>query len=526
MEAQLTNTDIDLYLTQRANKGFNAFIMQVIEHHFADHAPNNIDNIPPFTGATFSTPNPAYFNRIDYILQQASTNGMCAFLYPLYLGNPTSSGWLTEIVAATDADMQSWADFLATRYGNSTYQNIVWVIGGNLNPSTNATAQHRLDIFATCLAASDSTHLITAQNARGTMGIAEWPTATWITLNTVYTQTNNLAADTNTAYAVASTTPVIMIESIYEGEHTIGRQQLRGQAYQAILGGACGQFFGNNPMWYFSSTTGAGTGDGTTDPDWHNNFNTNGANGMAVLKELFAPRRWYDLIPDTAHTFVTAGYGTIGGTDYVSSSITADGQLGVIYVQGANSLTVDMRRFPTTVHARWYDPSNGDYTEEAPTFPNTGFQTLVSPGTNVGGGSDWVLLLEANVSLANLLSTSDLQSELHLMTSTGTNDLNLTAGKTELSHISNDQPEWHPNGNTILFQSVNPSLTIPGITDPPQLVQLVQGGFGYNNDLWVMDAERCCPTRIFQVKDGEATHACPLYPAFSPTLLVPSNALP
>ena len=43
------------------------------------------------------------------------------------------------------------------------------------------------------------------------------------------------------------------IESAYENEHEATEQRLRTQAYQAVLSGAAGQIFGNNPIWHFSS---------------------------------------------------------------------------------------------------------------------------------------------------------------------------------------------------------------------------------------------------------------------------------
>ena len=45
--------------------------------------------------------------------------------------------------------------------------------------------------------------------------------------------------------------PFFLMESAYENEHDAGEQRLRAQAYQAILSGAMGHLFGNNPIWHF-----------------------------------------------------------------------------------------------------------------------------------------------------------------------------------------------------------------------------------------------------------------------------------
>ena len=46
MPAQGTNADIDTYLANRATKGFNTVLIQLIDPFYSTHAPNNIDNVP------------------------------------------------------------------------------------------------------------------------------------------------------------------------------------------------------------------------------------------------------------------------------------------------------------------------------------------------------------------------------------------------------------------------------------------------------------------------------------------------
>ena len=47
----------------------------------------------------------------------------------------------------------------------------------------------------------------------------------------------------------------MLIETIYESEHDATPDQIRRQAWQAMLSGAAGQFFGNNPIWHFDGPT-------------------------------------------------------------------------------------------------------------------------------------------------------------------------------------------------------------------------------------------------------------------------------
>jgi HAMP domain-containing protein len=63
---------------------------------------------------------------------------------------------------------------------------------------------------------------------------------------------------------------------------------------------------------------------------------------------LFAARAWYELIPDQAHTVVTAGYGTflstgsVNGSDYATAARTAD-ELGKL-IADFNRMADELKR--------------------------------------------------------------------------------------------------------------------------------------------------------------------------------------
>jgi len=64
---KLSNEDAEIYLKNRHAKGFNAILVNLIEHKFAKNAPRNIFGDAPFSGATdFSAPNEKYFKHADW----------------------------------------------------------------------------------------------------------------------------------------------------------------------------------------------------------------------------------------------------------------------------------------------------------------------------------------------------------------------------------------------------------------------------------------------------------------------------
>src|SRR5262245_54503296 len=59
---QLSEAEIDRYLEDRAKKGFNSVIVNLIEHRFCTDPPRTRAGLAPFqTAGDFSTPDPDYF---------------------------------------------------------------------------------------------------------------------------------------------------------------------------------------------------------------------------------------------------------------------------------------------------------------------------------------------------------------------------------------------------------------------------------------------------------------------------------
>jgi hypothetical protein len=120
------------------------------------------------------------------------------------------------------------------------------------------------------------------------------------------------------------------------------------------------------------------------------------------MKSLFTARQWWNLVPDQAHTVVTAGYGTFSASggihtnNYVTTARTADAALVLAYTPASTTLTVDMTKLAGPVTARWFDPASGTYRPiSGSPFSNAGSRDFATPGSNSDGDSDWVLVLEA-----------------------------------------------------------------------------------------------------------------------------------
>jgi hypothetical protein len=192
-----------------------------------------------------------------------------------------------------------------------------------------------------------------------------------------------------------------MVEATYEFEQNTSSVpygsplQLRKQEYWSLLSGAAGQMYGNHYTWQFLCPQRDDAGNCVG--GWKDQLDSPGATQMAYVTHLFGPRKWYDLVPDQTHSVVTDGLGTFGADDYVTAASTPDGGLAMAYVPSSRTITVDLSTLSGSVTARWYDPTNGTFTSvPGSPFPNAGSVQLATPGTNVGGDGDWVLVLEAH----------------------------------------------------------------------------------------------------------------------------------
>ena len=379
--ANLTNEEADLYLEDRRQKGFNALMVNLLEHQFADNAPANVYGAEPFAvPGDFSTPNEAYFAHADLILQKAAAKGMVVFLTPAYLGyNGGSEGWYQELIDNSPATLFAYGQFLGNRYKG--VPNIVWLDGGDFNPDNPSV----VNSIVAGIKSVDTVHLHTAHVLSGTSPLDVWGSAGWLDVNNVYTYPVNnngvpVYQQSLAAYARSDWKPFFLAESTYEGEYDAPQTLIRQQAYEALLSGAMGDFFGNRPIWLFE--------DG-----WQMALDSRGSRDMARVRPLFAARHWESLVPDAAHTFVTSGFGADGPSHAVAAR-AADGSWGAAYLPTARTVTVDLGGFSAPVQARWYDPTSGTLTNASGALPNTGSVTLTTPGPNATGTFDWVLVFD------------------------------------------------------------------------------------------------------------------------------------
>src|SRR4051812_29636948 len=132
----LTTNDVQAYLADRQSKGFNAVIVNLIEHQYGGDAntfgaPYNIYGNAPFANRfDFATTNEPYFAFCDFIVDECARRGFVLLLNPAYLSQPGSSeGWRNEVLTNGVSKCQSYGQFVGNRYKNKP--NIIWTMVGD-----------------------------------------------------------------------------------------------------------------------------------------------------------------------------------------------------------------------------------------------------------------------------------------------------------------------------------------------------------------------------------------------------------
>ena len=383
--AQLRKEDVEIYLQDRKARGFNTILVSLLEHQFATNAPANIHGDRPFLSDNdFSKPNEAYFKYADWVLQRACDLGFTVLLTPAYVGNGGGpEGWYHEMSESGPERLRAYGRFLGKRYGH--LDNIIWVHGGDYNPPDKVLVTAMVE----GIREFDPNALHTAHGSPGSPAIEHWEGEPWLAINNVYTY-EPVYWSALTQYEHHRDKPFFLMESAYENEHGANEYRLRMQAYQAVLSGAMGHVFGNNPMWHFD-----GPGLYAAPSGWKDELDSRGARSMTYLNDLFSSLQWWELEPDTSNALLYAGHGSDDARAVAARS--RNGTFAVIYLPTNRGAVVDLSQLsPAPVKARWFDPSNGSFKAVDGSPFDGGTHKVVPPKRNYAGFNDWLLVLETN----------------------------------------------------------------------------------------------------------------------------------
>ncbi len=445
----LNTEDQTIFLNDRVGRHFNSVLFDAIEHKFTQNKPpKNLAGDLPFTkrldghaftgspnGTTtpngntqqygpdpysdigseapdFTSPNETYWASIDAYVALCATKGVLVLTWPAYAGyGGADEGWMSEMVANdavigagnlagqsfadnTKSKLWNYAAWLADRYKNAT--NIVWVYGGDYGTSASfggffGSAQK--SAVSSVLAGS-----LSVGGQKSTLRTAHWARTSLATdvsfpagsfdVETVYSDLS-AAGLGRSGYSHTPVLPAFQIETYYENNDKNQNVPNRRLQWWGELSAIGGYFFGNEKEWPFAS-------------GWQSTLTSPGSLDTARENAFFTSIAWQNLVPSGLNgekTLITDGGGTANpqSMDYVAAAATTDGTLLVAYIPPSHSgsITVDMSAMSGTSHARWFDPTNGNFSDAGSGLANSGTHPFTPPGNNASGAADWVLLVNS-----------------------------------------------------------------------------------------------------------------------------------
>ena len=402
---KLDRAEIETYLENRRNKGYNFVQVMVLHTHpmvnaYGDTALAGTRPFRPGTTPGNNPDDPAeydYWDHLDYIVETAESKGLYMGLVCVW-GSVVKAGHL-------DADAaDDYGTWIAERYKDSP--NIIWLNGGDVRGSDKPDVWQAL---GTALNAADDGHLITFHPFGRTQSSIWFHNEDWLDFNMFQSGHRRYDQQGDDVrwfgedswryvledYAMTPPKPTMDGEPSYEGipqglhdpvEPYWGADDVRRYAYWSVFAGSCGHVYGHSAVMQMHAPDSGKGAYGVRDY-WYDAVDHPGAVQMRHVKALILSRPYFDRIPDQS---VIAG---AEGEQYDRIIATRGISYLFAYTYTGRAITIAMGSISgDLVRASWFDPRTGA-AQEIGMFDNTGTQSFDPPGEE-RAGNDWVLVLD------------------------------------------------------------------------------------------------------------------------------------
>jgi Protein of unknown function (DUF4038)/Putative collagen-binding domain of a collagenase len=392
---RLNREEIDLYLANRARKGFTVIQTVVLAELEGLDVPNANGDLP-LLARDPNRPNEAYFRHVDHVVDKAGSLG-------LYLGILPTWGqyWKTDggknIFSADSA--RSYGRYLGRRYRDKP---VIWILGGDNNPANPAERAVIQALAAGLRDGDEGRHLITYHPRGPGRSSGFFHDSPWLDFDMYQSShggrdhDNGLYAELD--YRLAPPKPTLDGEPRYERipvgfyyatSNPFDRFEAydaRQAAYWSLLAGACGHTYGHNSVWQMWTPERRPVI--FADAPWAEALDHPGAFQMGFVRRLFESRPFQKLEPCQAMILD----GPRSGAGKIRAARAEDGSFAFIYSPVGEKFTVDQTLVKgARLKEIWYDPRYG-IAREIHTGTSKAIQTYTPP--NAGRGCDWILILE------------------------------------------------------------------------------------------------------------------------------------
>ena len=390
---RLTKEEIDLYLTDRAAKGFSVIQAVILAELDGLNTPN-IYGDKPLNNNNPENLNEKYFELVDYVIERSAQLGLYVGLLPTW-GDKFNKKWGTGPEIFNPINAEKYGELLAKRYLFNN--NIIWILGGDRGPE-NETHYSIIRAMAKGIRDNDNRHLITYHPVGAKKASDFFNEETWLDIDMFQSGHSRIAKEYNyvlDAKKSGASRPIINGEARYENIKDrfwenkdygwLDDADVRVSAYWSMLAGAAGYTYGCNDIWQMYDINREPIINART--DWKIALELPGSSQMKYMKEIFMTLPWQKM---ELNQSLIVNKNTENEL-YMLSAIGENSDFIIAYTPSGTPIEIDLTKMNSEkVKAYWFNPRSGKILYIGD------FETKIpyefKPWTN-GWGSDFLLIL-------------------------------------------------------------------------------------------------------------------------------------
>ena len=295
-----------------------------------------------------------FWDHLEFVIDAAAQRGMYLAIHPVWGDKQTGT-------VVRESNAGEYGRFLGERFGDRP--NITWTLGGDHPADGEETLWGNL---AEGLDAGGATQL-TTYHPQGDQSSAQWfAGAEWLDFHMIqgghclrYGVRQELVEST---YGARPVKPFIDGEPIYEDHPYCWKpekgfstaQDVRRDAYWAVLGGAAGHTYGAHAVWQFND---GGSGELGARGSWTDALDLPAGNQMVHLRDLMTSLPFRLGEPD--QSVITSETGS--GADRIVANRASDGSYLLVYTPSGGGFELDPAATGGMTRVQWFDPRTGEY---------------------------------------------------------------------------------------------------------------------------------------------------------------------
>lgn len=389
-----------MYLRKRAEQGFNVVQCVALAELDGLKDPNPYEEVP-LVHLDPAQPNPAYFEHVDYVINQAEQLGIYIALLPTWGDKLFTNSWGKGPEVFTPDNAYSYGKWIGNRYKDQ--KNIVWVIGGDRNPRPDSEDEEVWNQMAKgiveAVGGNENALMTFHPQPTGLGGSSTWfHQEEWLDFNmhqTGHCANRGTYKLIQHDYSLLPTKPTLDGEPLYEDHpncfnakelgHSVA-SDIRRIMYWNVFAGALGQSYGCHDVWQMYTLDEEGI-NGPLRP-WPKALDLPMANQVKHLKQLMLSRPFLSRIP--APDMIETDQEETD--DFVIATRDQQHSYAMLYFPTGKPIEVRMKGFEgKDMKSWWYDPRTG-VSFDGPAVSQSLLITFTPPSS--GKGNDWVLILD------------------------------------------------------------------------------------------------------------------------------------